>query len=125
MSGRKNTLLNFKIISAGAMVGDLVSAVTSIQFLDNVGIQANIISGTPTGVLQVQVSADYAQTTEGGVTNAGHWVSLTPAQQSITAGAPAQTYFELTGLSAPWVRLIYTHTSGTGSLDAFITAKML
>lgn len=122
---RKNNLLSYKLISAGDMSGNLASPATNIQFLDNIGIQANVVSGTPTGVLQVQVSADYLEDNNHNILNAGHWVSLTPAQQSLTAGAPAQTYFDLNQLSSPWVRLIYTRTSGSGSLDAFITAKML
>jgi len=125
MSGRKNTLRKFKIVSAASMAADVTSSVTNIQFLDNIGIQVNVLSGTPTGTLQVQVSADHEQDTEGNVIVAGNWVDLVPAQQAITAGAPAQTYFDLNQLSAPWIRLKYNHTSGSGSMDAFITAKML
>lgn len=125
MSGRKNTLLKYKLLSAASMAANITSAATNIQHLDNIGIQANIVSGSPTGVIQVQVSADYAEDTEHNVLDAGHWVDLTPAQQSITAGSPAQTYFDLNQLSSPWVRVVYTRTSGSGSLDVFITAKML
>lgn len=122
MSGRKNALPKFQIISAGAMVGDLTSTVTNIENLDNIGIQANITAGTPTGTLAVQVSGDYSAV-NGVVLVAGNWVTLTT--QAITAGSPANTYFDLNQLSSMWIRLIYTHSSSTGSLDAFILGKMI
>jgi len=122
---RKNTLLSYKMSTAQSMGASFNSRVTNIQHLDNIGIQANVLSGTPTGVLQVQISADYAQDFMGNVLNAGNWVDLAPAQQALTAGSPANTYFDLTELSAPWIRVHYTRTSGTGTIDILITAKML
>lgn len=84
-----------------------------------------MVSANAAGVLQVQVSADYAQDFLGNVTNAGHWIDLIPASETIAAGAPDDVYFDLTELSAPWIRLIYTRTSGVGTLNAYITGKML
>lgn len=117
----KSNLKVFPSIIAGAMVGDLTSKVTNIQFLDLIGIQANVVSGTPTGVLAVQVSADYNQDDLGNVLNTGHWITLT--SQAITSGNPTFTYIDLTPTSAPWIRTIYTHTSGTGVLNTFVTGK--
>ena len=124
MSGRKNALKQFQMITAGAMVGNLVSLVTNIENLDNIGIQANVVSGTPTGVLAVQISADY-NAVNGVVLNAGNWITLPAASQAITSGSPANTYFDLNQLSSMWIRLIYTATSSSGSLNAFIVGKML
>ena len=102
------------------------SIVTNIQFLDNIGVQANIVSGTPTGTFIPQVSADYLQDNEGNVLNAGNWVSLSSQyQQAITAGEPSNTYFDLTQLSSPWFRLQYVNSSGSGVVTALITAKMI
>lgn len=119
---RKNVLPKYQIVSAGDMSqSSITSSVTNIQFLDNIGIQVDITTGTPTGSLAVQVSADYYQSPEGAVLNSGHWVTVT--SQAIAAGAPADTYFDLGELSAPFIRLLYTKTGGTGSLDAFIVGK--
>ena len=121
---RKNTLSRYPILSAGDASGSLVSAVTCIEYLDNVGIQANIVSGTPTGTLDIQVSADYVQVpgvTGSQVTSNGNWVTVT--SQAITSGSPAQTYFDLNQLSSHFVRLIYTAASGSGTLSAFIVGK--
>lgn len=126
MSGRHNFLNKFKIQSAGdASQATVTSAVTNIQALDNVGIQVNILTGTPTGTFDVQISADH-QEVNGNVSVSGSWISLgSPYQAAITSGSPANVYFDLNQLSAPFVRLLYTKGSGTGTFDAFIVGKMI
>lgn len=122
-AGRKSNLLKFQVIDAGDLSDDVTSAVTNIQFLDNIGYQANLLTGTPDGTLSVEISADYAQDNNGNVTHAGNWITLT--SQAITAGQPSNVYFDLNQLSAPWIRLFFESSSGTGTMDAFITAKMV
>lgn len=124
---RKNNLQQFQTITNGNMSADILSPVTCIQFLDNVGIQLNF-TGTPTGTFNIQVSADYNQDNNGNVLNAGNWVTLTPPALSsvpVAAGSPDTIFIDLNQLSAPYIRVQYAATSGTGSLNAFITAKML
>jgi len=116
---RKASIIKYQIVDEGDMADDVTSEVTNIQFLDNVGIQANY-TGSPDGELAVQVSADYARDAEGNVTNAGNWITLTSVE---TLSAPSPVYFDLNQLSAPWIRLKYTATASDGFLDAFITAK--
>jgi hypothetical protein len=118
----KDSLKVFQIVTAGNMATTLTSTVTNINKLDNIGIQCNYsTAGAPVGVFSVQVSADYQQDYNGNVTNAGQWTTLTSANAS--GGEP--TYFDMNQLSAPWIRLLYTPTSGSGSLNAYITAKQL
>lgn len=125
MSGRKNTLLSFQnIISGNMALTSITSAVTSIQFLDNIGVQLNF-TGTPTGTFDIQVSADYAQDSFGNVTNAGNWIGLTFGTAPVASGAASTIYLDLNQLSAPWLRVVYTKTSGTGTLNGFVTGKML
>lgn len=123
MSGRKNNLQSYQIITAGDMSADITSAVTNIQTLDNIGIQLNW-TGSPVGVFEVQVSIDYAQDNFGNVINAGHWTPIDfQVGPSTTDGSPI--YLDLNQLSAPWIRTFYDRTSGTGTLSAYITAKMI
>lgn len=121
---RKNNIRQFELITAGNMAGNLTSAATNIEFLDNIAIQLNF-TGTPTGTFQVQVSVDYAQDAQGNITNAGHWVPVLLPQTPTAAGAAGQIIIDLNQLASPWVRVFYSFTSGTGSLDAWISAKML
>lgn len=123
MSGRKDFLNKFQSVTQGDMsLATVTSAVTNIQTLDNIGIQANITTGSPTGTFAVQCSADYQQVGTV-VTNAGNWITIT--SQAITSGSPAQTYFDLNQLSSLWIRLLYTKGSGTGNFDAFVVGKMI
>ena len=134
MSGRKNNLRQFQSITSGDMsTVSITSAVTSIQWLDNVGIQLNF-SGSPVGTFAVQVSADYAQDTEGNVQNPGHWIPLVltyfisggfTSDTSVPTSVGSPIYLDLNQLSAPWIRVVYTKGSGTGTLNAFITAKLV
>lgn len=125
MSGRKNNLLRYHTIKAGDGSGDLISDTTNIQFLDNIGFQIDM-TGTMTGQFFVQCSADYDRQPEGQVVNPGHWVSLTlNPSATVTGGSPTDIYIDINQLSAPWIRLIYTHTSGSGTVEAFLTAKMV
>jgi flagellar basal body P-ring protein FlgI len=114
MSGRKNSLVQYQVIKGGDGSGDLTGPSTNIQNLDNIGYQINM-TGTMTGVFSVQVSADNT-----------NWVSLTlNPPLSVASGSPTNIYADINQISAPWIRLIYTHTSGSGTVNAFITGKML
>ncbi len=124
MSGRKNTLKRFKIVSAGDMSAPITSSPTNIEFLDNVAIQLNA-SGTPTGTFEVQVSIDYEQDAQGNITDVGNWVPLTLSPPPVTVGAPVSILIDVNQTSTRWVRTVYTPTAGTGVLNAYISAKMI
>lgn len=124
MSGRKNSLKRYQNIINGNMAGSISSAVTNIEFLDNIGLQLNFI-GTPTGTFSVLVSMDYAEDNNRNVTNAGNWIPLTFSTAPQATGAPGNIYLDLNQLSAPWIQVQYTPASGSGTLQGFICGKML
>lgn len=138
MSGRKNNIQTFKTISAGDMsTATLTSSITNIQFLDNVGYQFSW-TGSPVGEFSIEVSADYNQDSSSppNVLATGNWIPLVFTYWDANAGTfvtdtavPSSVgspiYLDLALLSAPWIRAKYTRTSGTGTLTATITAKML
>lgn len=112
--------------------GTLTSLVTNIQMLDDIGVQFNW-TDSPSGAFQVQVSADYAQDAEGNVTNSGQWASVAftyllsgtvTTATTIPTSVGTPIYLDLTLLSAPWIRTVYTG-SGAGTLTAYVTAKMV
>ncbi len=122
---RKNTLLTYKIISAAALgTASTTSAVTGIQFMDNIAMQFIWSAGsTPIGTIAIQVSLDYAQDSQGVVTNSGTWTALTISPSLAISGNSGSLYVDLNQLGAPWVRAVYTKTSGTGTLNAYIAGK--
>lgn len=119
---RSNILTPFKIVNAVSMAASITSTITNTQYLDNVGIQGTF-TGAPTGAFSVQISADHAEDANGNVTVTGNWVTLTLSPAPTASGSGDSFYIDLNQLSAPWIRLVYTRTSGTGSLTAYITAK--
>lgn len=135
MSSRKNNLLKFNTIASGVMTGTtvLTSSVTSIKYLDDIGIQF-VWTGSAVGNFRIQVSADHEQddASPANVTVAGNWVPLLftywngsafVTGYDIPTSLGSSLYFDLALLSAPWIRVIYTNASSTGVLNAFITAK--
>lgn len=105
------------------MSGNLVSQITNIEFQDNIGIQINF-TGSAVGTFNVQISSDYKQDSQGVVQNAGNWISLVLNPAPVAAGSANQIFIDMNQLSAPWIRLIYTASSSTGVLNAFISAKV-
>lgn len=135
MSRAKN-LPVYQNITAGDMsTASITSAVTSIQYMDDVGLQLNW-SGAPVGTFQVQVSMDYSQdlSSPANVTNAGNWVPLTLTYWDgaafvtgvdIPTSVGSPIYIDLALLSAPWMRAVYTRVSGSGTLSGYVAAKQL
>lgn len=119
---RKNNLKQFRNIVNGDMSqASITSAVTDIQFLDNIGIQLDF-SGSPVGTFDVQISLNYSiDNLSNTVISSGTWVTI--ASGSTSGGSPI--FFDLNQLSAPFIRVVYTKTSGTGTLNSIISAKML
>lgn len=110
------------------MASSITSPVTNIEFLDNIGVQLNF-TGSPSGNFQVQLSIDYNQDNNGNVISAGNWTPIyfsdpRIAGTNIPPALGSPIYLDLNQLSAPWIRIVYTG-GGSGTLNAFIAAKML
>lgn len=117
-----NLLEPQQIITNGSMAGNLTSTIMEVKQQDNIGIQLNW-TGTPVGTFTVLVSMDHVRDIYQNVLVAGNFISL-PLSPAITAsGSGDIAYIDLNQLSAAYVEVIYTRTSGTGTLNAFITAK--
>lgn|SRR5574343_709044 len=118
----KNALAPHQIITSGDMSGDVTSDPTNIQFLDNISIQLNF-TGTPTGTFSVQGSLDYQQTSPFAKAATGNWIDLTLSPSPAASGSASQILLDLNQLSFPWIRVKYTRSSGSGTLNAFISGK--
>jgi hypothetical protein len=117
-----NLLNPVHIIVAQSMATSITSAAQETKLQDNLGVQFNW-TGAPVGTFGVQVSMDYHQDQEGNITNPGNWTTLPIVPIIIATGSPNTAYIDLNQLSAPYIRVFYTATSGTGTLDAFINGK--
>jgi hypothetical protein len=132
---RKSNLKQFSTIKNGMMIGTntIISSVTNITILDNVGYQFDW-TGSPVGIFQIQISANYNQDNEGNVITPGTWVNVTLSyfdgvnfvtSTDVPTSVGTPIYLDLTQLSAPWIRCKYSNTSGTGVLNATVAGKMI
>lgn len=109
MSGRKNTLEPVSLVTSGDMSGNITSRSQNVQFLDFVSVQIDI-TGSPVGSLDVQVSQ-----------NNSTWVSLPLSPTPDVSKTPI--VIEITEEICPYIRIVYTATSGSGTMTALITAR--
>lgn len=119
-------LRKLQLIANGAMTGTSVITSKAVEIinLDNVFLQLDF-TGTPSGSFDVQVSSDHLEDQEGNVLVAGHWVSLALSPTPIAAGAADDIGIDMNQLGASYLRVVYTNTSGTGTLNAFVSGKGL
>lgn len=117
-----NLLVPFQFVTAQSLGASFISQAQEVKLQDNIGIQLNW-TGTPAGAFDFQVSMDYAEDINGNITHQGHWISLVLDPAIVAAGAPDSAYIDFNQLSTPYIRIVYTRTSGTGLLDAYIVAK--
>lgn len=113
--GAKKTLQTHSIISSGTMTGTSVinSEVISIINLDNISLQFDW-TGTPNGSFDVQVSND-------NVTFHSLNIPGVPSAVGVAGGF----IINITQLSQPYIKAVYTNTSGTGTLNVTIFGKDL
>lgn len=119
---RKNALTPYQLFTNADMSDDLTSAPTNIDWLDNISFHL-IFTGSPVGVFYVEVSSNYKQGPDGNALIAGDWIALPIDPVPIAGGDADSIMLDLNQLGVPWVRLSYVATSGSGSLNAFVTGK--
>lgn len=124
----KNRLEPYNVVPplAGNMVSTLQSLPTNISGMDDVGYSL-AWTGTPSGTFSVQVSLDYhpGQNPTNYPMYAGTWTTI-PLNSTVTAsGTPDNAFIDVTLISAPWIRLVYTPSSSTGTLSVWVCGKGL
>jgi hypothetical protein len=108
---RKNALLPVHLLSGQSMGASVTGPWTDIGWLDN--LVFNIaFTGTPTGTFAVQASPD--QTLVQQIELSG-----TPT----ASGAADDIRIEMNQVPDKFIRLVYTRTSGTGTLSCWISGK--
>lgn len=119
MSTRTN-LQPQSIITNGSMAADITSAPTLLKSLSRVSYELSWSGTAPVGVAAVQVSNSYSLNPNGTVNNTGTWNTIATGAVSGATGVGGLDV--ITAFNA--VRLIYTRTSGTGTMNATVNAKV-
>lgn len=117
--GSKKVIKSFQMISAASMAATVTSSIVNTEFLDNIGLYIKWASSDAVGVITVESSINY----DAGLAT-GDWFSLTfnpplaqPASNNGSYG------INLNELPYPWLKVVYTRTSGSGTLNAYLSAK--
>lgn len=115
----------FPVITNGNMSADIFSKPTIIQKLSMLSYQITWANGTaPVGMMTVQVSNNFSLNADGSVRNAGTWDDLVLSAATPVSGASGDGFIDITASGAYAMRLHYARTSGTGTMQAIVTAKV-
>lgn len=112
-----------QILSAGDM--SLASFVSKVVDLGNVNlgsIQAVWAGVAPVGVLKIQLSNDIISNTADPNVAVVNWDDFSGSSFNVSGNAGTHI-FNISNMGYKWLRLFYTRTGGTGSMDANMTAK--
>lgn len=123
MSGSININSDPKaLVSAGDMSGSIASIGIDLQGVDSYAIQA-VYTGSPVGTLKLQLSTDaVAPGPDSNVAlNVVNWSDYTGSSLAISAAGDVMYKIDKGG--ERWVRLIYTRSSGSGTLNATFNGK--
>lgn len=113
------------LLSSASMGGNVTSTGIYLANIYAFSIQAVWSGGSsPVGTFKLQGSNDAG---DAGQTTTGHqqptnWTDITSSSQAIT-GTPGSALYDVTQCSYRWVRLVYTRTSGSATLNANMNTK--
>lgn len=110
MSGRKN-VSKVHLVEDGDMSGNITSDAVDVRYLDNVAIQL-VWTGTPTGTFDIQGTVD-------GET----WAGLSFGGSPAAVGAAGNHLIALNNVPFDQLRVVYTSSAGTGTLQVHFEAK--
>lgn len=115
----------FQVITNGDMSGSITSEVTIVDNLSAISYDISWSGATPTGTIQVQVSDTYKENANGtGVLVAGNWNSLPLSSTPSISGNTGNGAIDIQILGFYAIRLIYTASGGTGTMQATLAAKV-
>lgn len=115
----------YPVIVNGNMSSVIISAVTVIQKLSMISYDISWANATsPAGVMSVQVSNTYSQNNDGTVKNAGNWQTLTLSAVPTVSGSSGNGFIDIDATGAYAIRLVYTPSAGSGTMQATINAKV-
>lgn len=115
---------NYKINNASSMGASLNSIGVHVSAVDLVSIQAVWSGGgSPNGTFKIQVSND--DVAEGSAANPSvnvvNWSDYTGSAVAISADGDLA--YNIANFGYRWIRLVYTRTSGTATLNTNLVIK--
>lgn len=114
----------YPVITNGDMSGNIISKVSIVNNLSMIGYDVSWTGTAPVGTMSVQVSNTYTQNADGTTRNTGNWTTLTLSGPAPVTGSSGNGFVDVDATGAYAIRLVYTRTSGTGTMNAVLAAKV-
>ncbi len=114
----------YPVIINGDMTTTLISIVTIASNYAKVSYDISWSGTAPTGVVTVQVSNTYTQDAAGKPANPGNWTTLQLSNPTNISGNTGNGFIDIDATAGHAVRLVYTPTSGSGSLNVTVAGKV-
>ena len=114
-----------QILTNGDMSADVASYGIDLNQHVLYSIQA-VYTGTPTGTLKLQISNDIVKVGIGNdqAANVVNWTDYTNSPVFLT-GTSGDFVWNVFDVGYRWVRLVYVHSAGTGTINATFSGKAM
>lgn len=111
------------VVSAQSMGASFNSIGVDVNQLNLMAIQAVWTGATAAGSVKVQVSNDNVRLGTGSnpAANVVNWTDYTGS--SSTVAGPGDVLYNMTFSGYRWARIVFTRTSGTGTMNATFSGK--
>lgn len=108
----------YKFIDATSLGATFTTDPVDISYLNNVALHlvCTTSAGSPNGTFDVQGAAKIDPDT-------GDWVSVTLPSTPTLSGSAANFLINLALIAFPYIRVVYTRSSGTGTANGWIFGK--
>lgn len=114
----------FQVITNGNMASpSITSHVTIVQMMTMISYDISWAGSSPVGLIVAQISNTYSENADGTVRNAGNWTNI-PLTLAAVTGNTGVGFIEVPDNTSYAIRLQYTATSGTGTMQAFVKGKV-
>jgi hypothetical protein len=121
MGSTKSVVKNIPLISAVSMGATITSSVIDVLQTDNIGLQVTWTSANAVGTITVEGSVDYDPHFETGTFYALTFDPVLTQPNSDNGGY----LVNINQFPWPYVRVVYTRSSGTGTLTVNISVKSI
>ena len=113
----------FPVITDGDMSTTLISLPTVINKLSMFSYDISW-TGAPVGDFSVEVSNTYKQNADGTVRTVGNWTPLPLSGMPTATGTSGTGFIDIEAIGAYAMRLVFTPTSGSGTMNAVASGKV-
>ena len=112
MSQTRRFIQPYQIVTDGDMSANITSPSVDISNVDDISIVYDWVGTSPIGTLIVQVKNGDSP-----------WSQLDISPPASVLNNSGNNNIQITNVSFKELRLAYNHTSGTGTLNAYLTGK--